>query len=59
MLNDNDEVFFQAIKNQYPEAFDIAMKIFHHLLNEYSLILTNAELTYLTVNIKQVLDTME
>lgn len=56
MLNQDDPIFIELIKNQYKEAFECAERIARFISNEYKLDLTDDELVYLTVHIKRVTD---
>ncbi|MDF2587879.1 MAG: transcription antiterminator LicT [Anaerocolumna sp.] len=50
-----DQVFHDMIKNQYPDAYECALKIKEYVEKEHEIILPDEELIYLTVHIKRIL----
>lgn len=53
-IDDNDEAFFTAIKNQYKKAFACVMKVYEYIRKEYGILLTNDEMMYLTIHIHRI-----
>jgi beta-glucoside operon transcriptional antiterminator len=50
----DDDTVIKTIRNQYQEEYKCALKIGEYIKNNYSKILTDSELVYLTVHIKRV-----
>ncbi len=57
MLKDEDEIFFEMIKEKFPKPYSTAKRISNYLYNQYSIILTEDEIVNLTVHINQLIET--
>ncbi len=54
MLNSEDDILYNRMKESYPKEMDIALKIKSFLENKYGTLLTNEELTFLVVHIARI-----
>ncbi len=54
MLNNEDDILYNRMKENYPKEMDVALKIKSFLENKYGTKLTNEELTFLVVHIARI-----
>ncbi len=57
-LDDDSDQLHDMIKGQYPEAYKCASKIKDYVLDSYKFKVSNSELTFLTVHIERVVNSV-
>lgn len=53
----NNESFFEFIKNEYSEAYKIVQKVSEYLHKQYKYEVNNDEIIYLTIHVQRLIKT--